>query len=105
MTKKDFRDHLASLYARYPLIDKNKRKSINELLYVLRMDSDYNYNITICEGNKYKFIPDVRETFVPLRTLTKYVGLVTLDEDMCYGNCLTLTVDIHRYKKFEKMEV
>jgi hypothetical protein len=69
------------------------------------MDSDYNYNITICEGNKYKFIPDVKETFVPLRTLTKYVGLVTLDEDMCYENCLALTVDIHRYKKFEKMEV
>ena len=94
MSNVEFQQRLESMYNKYSMITKGKKKTVNELFYVLRMD-DVDYNISVCEGKKWICIPSIKECFVPVQTLAKYVKDVYIDEvDFdCEEICLTVEVE------------
>ena len=95
MTKKEFEKRLQGLYKEHPMIARSEKKTVNELLYVLRMDKEYDYNISVDEGNFWSCIPSVKECFVPVKTLAKHVKSVELDEDdyECEEICITIVTE------------
>lgn len=84
MTNAEFQNKLQAMYAQHPLIAKSEQKTLNELVYVLRMSGeDWQLN-TEEKGNPNSFscIPDVRETFIPVRDLAQKVVSVEFDEEI-----------------------
>ena len=77
MTNVEFQVKLEAMYAKHPMIARSNPKSLNELMYVLRMEGDRDYSISDNEGG---CIPSVRETCVPTRTLAKKVVLIEWEE-------------------------
>jgi hypothetical protein len=77
MTNVEFQAKLEAMYAKHPMIARSNPKTLNELMYVLRMEGDRDYSISDNEGG---CIPSVRETFVPTRTLAKKVVLIEYEE-------------------------
>ena len=77
MTNTEFMTKLEAMYAKHPMIARSNPKSLNELMYVLRMEGDRDYSISDNEGG---CIPSVRETFVPTRTLAKKVVSIEYEE-------------------------
>ena len=77
MTNAEFQVKLEAMYAKHPMIARSNPKSLNELMYVLRMEGDRDYSISDNEGG---CIPSVRETFVPTRTLAKKVVAIEYEE-------------------------
>ena len=77
MTNVEFQVKLEAMYAKHPMIARSNPKSLNELMYVLRMEGDRDYSISDNEGG---CIPSVRETFVPTRTLAKKVVSIEYEE-------------------------
>ena len=78
MTNNEFFTKLNGILSKYPLIAKSNPMSLNELVYVLRMeDEDYciNDNLGGC-------IPSVKETFIPTRLLAKKIKSVEWDEEV-----------------------
>ena len=84
MTNAEFQAKLDAMYAKHPMIARSNPKSLNELMYVLRMEGDRDYSISDNEGG---CIPSVRETFVPTRTLASKVVFIEYEEfeDECEG--------------------
>lgn len=98
MTKADFFNRLNAMIAECPIIAKSKRKTVNELLYVLRMDKENDYNISIKDttaNNQWTCIPSVKECFVPIRTLSKHIKSVEFDDGdyECEEVCITVVVE------------
>lgn len=98
MTKAEFFKHVNALVEKHPIIAKSARKTVNELLYVLRMDNEYDYNISIKDPaakNVWTCIPSVKECFVPVRDLKKHVKSIEYDEEDygCEEVCLTIVVE------------
>ena len=93
MTNAEFQAKLKAMYAKHPLIARSNPKSLNELMYVLRMEGDRDYSISDNEGG---CIPSVRETFVPTRTLAKKVTSIEWEEfeDEEYGTYGSIIVDL-----------
>ena len=77
MTNAEFQVKLDAMFAKHPMIARSNPKSLNELMYVLRMEGDRDYSISDNEGG---CIPSVRETFVPTRTLAKKVTSIEYEE-------------------------
>ena len=77
MTNAEFMKKLNAMYAKHPMIARSNPKSLNELMYVLRMEGDKDYSISTNDG---MCIPSVRETFVPSRDLAKKVVSIEYDE-------------------------
>jgi hypothetical protein len=77
MTNVEFQAKLEAMYAKHPIIARSNPKSLNELMYVLRMEGDRDYSISDNEGG---CIPSVRETFVPTRTLARKVVSIEYEE-------------------------
>ena len=77
MTNTEFQEKLNAMYAKHPMINISNPKSLNELLYVLRMEGDRDYCVSTNDG---KCIPSVRETFVPSRDLAKKVISIEWEE-------------------------
>lgn len=77
MTNVEFQAKLEVMYEKHPMIARSNPKSLNELMYVLRMEGDRDYSISDNEGG---CIPSVRETFVPTRTLAKKVVSIEYEE-------------------------
>lgn len=77
MTNAEFQTKLDAMYAKHPLIARSNPKSLNELMYVLRMEGDRDYAISTNDGG---CIPSVRETFVPTRDLAKKVANIEYEE-------------------------
>jgi len=83
MTNKEFQTQLKNIYADFPHIARSKQKTLNELVYVLRMTGeDYQLN-TFEEGkpNSWGVIPGVQETFIPVKDLAKKVVSVEFDKE------------------------
>lgn len=83
MTNAEFQVKLKNMYADFPHIAKSKQKTLNELVYVLRMTKeDYQLN-TFEEGkpNSWGVIPGVQETFIPVKDLAKKVVSIEFDEE------------------------
>lgn len=93
MTNVEFQAKLKEMYAKHPMIALSKVKTLNELLYVLRMEGDRDYAISTNDGS---CIPSVRETFVPTRDLAKKVTSITWEEfnDDEYGTYGAIIVDL-----------
>lgn len=93
MTNVEFQAKLKEMYAKHPMIAISKTKSLNELIYVLRMEGDRDYSISDNEGG---CIPSIRETFVPTRWLAKKVVSIEWEEfeDEEYGTYGSIIVDL-----------
>lgn len=93
MTNAEFQAKLDAMYAKHPMIARSNPKSLNELMYVLRMGGDRDYSISDNEGG---CIPSVRETFVPTRTLAKKVVSIEWEEfeDDEFGTYGAIIVDL-----------
>ena len=89
MTNREFLSKLNEMFDQYPIIKISKQKSLNELVYVLRMsENDYQLNITEQkQPNVFGMIPSVKETFIPSRDLAKKIVSVAFDEEVfnAYG--------------------
>ena len=84
MTNKEFQVKLKNIYADFPYIAKRKQKTLNELVYVLRMTGeDYQINtLNDDEPNAVTCIPDLKETFIPVKSLAQKVVSVEFDEEI-----------------------
>ena len=93
MTNTEFMAKLEAMYAKHPMIALSKTKTLNELMYVLRMEGDRDYSISTNDGG---CIPSVRETFVPSRDLAKKVVSIEWEEFEVeeYGTCGAIIVDL-----------
>ena len=93
MTNAEFQAKLKEMYAKHPMIAISNPKSLNELMYVLRMEGDRDYSISTTDGG---CIPSVRETFVSSRDLAKKVVSIEWEEfeDEEYGTCDAIIVDL-----------
>ena len=93
MTNTEFQTKLNAMYAKHPIIAISNPKSLNELMYVLRMEGDRDYSISTNDGG---CIPSVRETFVPSRDLAKKVTSIEWEEfeDEEYGTIGAIIVDL-----------
>lgn len=93
MTNAEFMNKLDEMYAKHPMIARSNPKSLNELMYVLRMEGDRDYSISTNDGG---CIPSVRETFVPSRDLAKKVVNIWWEEfeDEEYGTYGAIIVDL-----------
>ena len=83
MTNKEFQTKLKNMYAEFPMIAKRKQKTFNEFVYVLRMSGE-DYQINTYNDNEpgsCTCIPDVKETFIPVKSLAQKVVSVEFDEE------------------------
>lgn len=78
MTKNKFFIKLNGIIKKYPMIAKSNPISLNELVYVLRME-DEDWSIS---DNLGGCIPSVKETFVPTRLLAKKIKSIDWDEEV-----------------------
>ena len=82
MTNKEFQVMLEEMYNKYSVIRKRKQKTVNELVYVLRMSGeDWQLNLEGIQGNAFACIPSVQDTFIPVLDLVKSVVSVEFDEE------------------------
>lgn len=75
MTKSEFFVKLNAIIAKHPM---SNPMSLNELVYVLRME-DEDWSISDNEGG---CIPSVKESFIPTRFLAKKIKSVEWDEEV-----------------------
>ena len=83
MTNAEFQVKLEEMYGKHSLISKRKQKTMNELVYTLRMSGE-NYQLTVTERSKpnsFGCIPGVIDTFIPVKDLAKKVVSVEFDEE------------------------
>ena len=81
MTNAEFQKKLEEMYKEYPLIARSKKKTINELVFVLRHDnevSDYCLNIN-SKSQGYSF-GLLKEAFFPVRSLALKVNSLEYSE-------------------------
>jgi hypothetical protein len=76
MTNTEFNTSLKAMFAKHPTISYNN-PTLNELVWVLRMEGDQDYGISSNDG---LCIPSVRETFIPVRDLAKHVVSIEYEE-------------------------
>lgn len=83
MTNAEFQVELEKMYQEHPVIAKRKQKTLNELVYTLRMSGE-NYQLnTFDSDSPYSWgcIPGVQDTFIPVKDLAKKVVSVEFDEE------------------------
>ena len=71
------------MYAGHSVIAKRKQKTVNELVYTLRMSGE-NYQLNLVdksEVGRFVCIPGVQDTFIPVKDLAKKVVSVEFDEE------------------------
>ncbi len=75
-----FTAKMDELLDKYPMFKKSVQLSVNELVYVLRMDSGkYSVNIHDERDMWITMIPDVDDTFIPSRTLAQ--KLIAIEQE------------------------
>lgn len=78
MTRADFFANLNAIIQKHPMIAKSNPMSLNELVYILRME-DEDWCISDNVGG---CIPSVKETFVPTKWLAKKIKSIDWDEEV-----------------------
>lgn len=82
MTNTEFQKKLKKMYKEFPLIAMSKKKTINELVFILRHDNetvDYMLNINSkSQGFSFGLL---KETFFPVRTLALKINSLEYIED------------------------
>ena len=81
MTNHEFMTWLENEYAKYFTINKSKVKTVNELIYALRM-SNKDFCLNLVGGNGgCVCIPSAKETFVPVRYLERKIKTIEYDTE------------------------
>ena len=81
MTNNEFNNWLNKEFTKHPMLAKSNPKSVNELVYVLRM-SELDFCINTDDGNgSFGCIPSVKETFIPTRMLAPKIKSIEYDEE------------------------
>lgn len=83
MTNKEFQIELDNMYNKYSMIRNRKQKTVNELVFVLRMTGE-NYQLDLTDKanpNSCVCIPGVIDCFIPVKDLAKKVVNVEFDEE------------------------
>jgi hypothetical protein len=82
MNNTEFQEKLKDMYAKAH-IDMRTNNTLNELVYVLRMSGeDYQLNTyDVNEPGSCTCIPDLKETFIPIKSLAQKVVSVKFDEE------------------------
>ena len=95
MTNNEFQAKLQAMYKEHPMIALSKKKTINELFYVLRMDKENDYNINIIDRGFVSCVPSVKMCFIDVKTLAKHVKSVECEEEDygCEEICLTVVTE------------
>ncbi len=95
MTNVEFQDKLRKMYEENPMIARSKKKTVNEIFYMLRMDKENDYNINLIENGIWGCVPSVKECFVSVKTLAKHVKSIVCDETDygCEEICLTIVTE------------
>jgi uncharacterized protein YihD (DUF1040 family) len=98
MTNAEFQKKLKGMYEEHPFLNKQNPKTVNILLYILRMDdgvTDYNVNLIKDNEDGVRCIPSVKECFVPIGDLVLHVKEVECEEeDYGFdGLCLNVYVE------------
>lgn len=93
MTNNEFNAWLENEYAKHFIVKGNKVKSINELVYTIRMsDKDFCINL-IDENGTCVCIPSAKETFIPTRYLERKIKSIEYDiEDPEYPLVIIETI-------------
>ena len=82
MTKIQFNKLLSNAYDKHPMLKASKVKSLNELIYVLRMEFEDDFCINTAQADgAFGCIPSIRETFIPTRTLALKIKSIEYDEE------------------------
>lgn len=95
MTNKEFQAKLQAMYNEHPMIARSEKKTVNELFYVLRMDKENDYNVSIIDRGFLSSVPSVKQCFVDVKTLAKHVKKVEYEEEDydCEEICLTVVTE------------
>ena len=80
MTNVEFQEKLRQMYAENPMIARSKKKTVNEIFYLLRMDKENDYNVNLIENGIWGCVPSVKECFVSVKTLAKHAKSIVCDE-------------------------
>ena len=81
MTVNEFNKWLDNEFKKHPMLAKSNPKSINELVYVLRM-SEHDFCLNTDDGSgAFGCIPSVKETFIPSRMLAQKIKSMEYDEE------------------------
>lgn len=97
MTNVEFQEKLQQMYKENPMIARSKRKTVNEILYLLRMDKDNDYCVSMVEDGVWSCVPSVKETFVAVKSLARHVKSIVCDDEEdnpgCPEVCLTIITE------------
>lgn len=97
MTNIEFQEKLRQMYEDNPMIARSKKKTVNEIFYLLRMDKENDYCISMVEDCVWSCIPSVKETFVPVKSLARHVKSIVCDDEEenpgCAEICLTIVTE------------
>ena len=98
MTNKEFMKELAAAFEKHDIINKTKNHTINELLYILRMEFEDDFCIGIKRKDRsWASIPSSKECFVPIDILSVRIDGVEYEEDIYEDKiykCLTIKEQI-----------
>jgi hypothetical protein len=84
MTRNEFFQTFNKMMDKHPMIKASKQLTVNELVYVLRIEGETDFCINTNSGNEFGCIPSVRETFVPTKTLAKKITSIDWEQ---YDEC------------------
>lgn len=94
MKNAEFQERLQNMYDESPMIGRSKRKTVNEVFYLLRMDKENDYCISMVEDGVWSCVPSVKECFVPVKSLARHVKSIVCDDEEdnpgCPEVCLTI---------------
>ena len=97
MTNVEFQAKLQQMYKENPMIARSKKKTVNEIFYLLRMDKECDYNISLIEDGVWSCICSVKECFIPVKTLARHVKSIVCDDAEenpgCPEICLTIVTE------------
>lgn len=94
MTNKEFQNRLQTMYNEHPMIARSKKKTVNEVLYILRMDKENDYNVSLVEDGVWTCIPSVKECFIPVNTLARHVSSIECDDEDYGFECKEICLEI-----------
>lgn len=77
MTNAEFQKHLEEMYKKFPVIAMSKKKTVNELVFVLRNDDSVDdYFLNINSKSKGFLFGFLKESFFPVRQLALKVNYI-----------------------------
>lgn len=95
MNNKEFQTKLQKMYNENLGSTKRDKRTLNELCYVLRMDKENDYNVSLVENGVWGVcIPSVKDFFIPVKDLAKKVVEVVLDDEDYGFDGISLTVHV-----------